>query len=113
MPSHALPDLRLLKARRALEEAVSHHQRCHLPEAERAFERVLAKFPNYFDALHFYGLFKHQQGQAGDALTLVAKATRLNPRSTNAFNSLGVIYGVLGRHAEALSSFDSALKLDP
>ena len=112
MPGRPLPDPRLVKARRALEEAVSYQQQGLLPQAEKAYAKVVAKFPDYFDALHFYGLFKYQQGQLGDALKLVAKATRINPRSVQAHNSLGVILGALGRHEDALAAFDSALALD-
>jgi tetratricopeptide (TPR) repeat protein len=41
------------------------------------------------------------------------KATKLNSRSANAFNSLGVILAHLERNVEALASFDAALKLEP
>ena len=112
MPGAPLADPRFLKARRALEEAVSYQQQGLLAQSEKAYARVVGKFPDYFDALHFYGLFKYQQGKPSDAFKLVAKATKLNPRSANAFNSLGVILGALKRHEEALGSFDTALGLD-
>ena len=69
------------------------------------YRRIIEKTPDYFDALHFYGLFKYQQGHMDDAVRLVAKATKINPRSVNALNSLGVILGAAGRHADALASF--------
>ena len=82
-------------------------------EAENTFARVVKKNPDYFDALHLYGLFKYQRGEINDALKLVVKATKLNPRSANAFNSLGVILAHQDRNVEALASFDTALKLEP
>ena len=97
----AKPDPRLLKARRALEEAVACQQQGRLAEAEKMYRRIVEKTPDYFDALHFYGLFKYQQGHMDDAVRLVAKATKINPRSVNALNSLGVILGAVGRHADA------------
>ena len=106
-------DPRFLKAFRNLEQAVFFQRQGHFAEAEKMYSRVIKKNPEYFDALHLYGLFKYQQGQLNDAIKLVGKATKLNPRSANAFNSLGVILGHLKRHVEALASFDAALKLEP
>jgi protein O-GlcNAc transferase len=106
-------DPRFLKAFRDLEQAVSFQRQGYFSEAEKMYSRVIKKNPEYFDALHFYGLFKYQQGKFNDAIKLVGKATRLNPRSANAFNSLGVILAHLERHVEALASFDAALKLEP
>jgi protein O-GlcNAc transferase len=112
VPSRPVSDPRYLKARRALEEAVSYQQQGLLAQAEKSYARAIAKTPDYFDALHFYGLFKYQQGKFSDALKLIAKATKINPRSANAFNSLGTVFGASGRHVDALASFDSALALD-
>src|SRR5882724_1045585 len=113
MPSRPVSDPRFLKARAALEKAVSYQQQGDLVQSEKAYRRVLEKAPDYFDALHFYGLFKYQQGQFNDALKLLSKATKINPRSANALNSLGVVLGVVGHHADATASFDSAIALDP
>jgi predicted O-linked N-acetylglucosamine transferase (SPINDLY family) len=101
-----------MKARRALEEAISAQRQGLLTQSDKMYSTVVRKFPDYFDALHFYGLFKYERGQFDDALRLVLKATKINPRSANAFNSLGVILGVMGRHIDALASFNSALALD-
>jgi tetratricopeptide (TPR) repeat protein/SAM-dependent methyltransferase len=113
MTKRSLPDARQLKARRALEEAVNFERQGFGPQADEAYARVVRKYPEYFDALHLYGLFKYQQGQFGEALKLVAKATQMNPRSSNALNSRGVIQGALHRHAEALASFDAAVAVEP
>ena len=106
-------DPRLLKAFRDLEQAVSYQRQGLFDEAEKTYARVVKKNPEYFDALHFYGLFKYQQGRHHDALKLVGKATKINPRSANTLNSLGVILAHLDRHIEALASFDATLKLEP
>jgi len=106
-------DPRFQDAFRSLEQAVTLQRQGQIAEADKTFARLVKKNPEYFDALHFYGLFKYQQGQLADALKLVSRATKLNPRSTNAFNSLGVILARLKRHSEALASFDAGLKLDP
>jgi hypothetical protein len=55
-------DARFLKASRDLEQAVSLQRQGHVAEAEKMYSRVIKKNPEYFDALHFYGLFRPQRG---------------------------------------------------
>ena len=109
----SVSDPRFLKAFHNLEEAMTFQRQGLFNEAEKTFARAVKKYPDYFDALHLYGLFKYQRGEHNDALKLVGKATKLNPRSANAFNSLGVILAHLERYVEALASFDAALRLEP
>jgi tetratricopeptide (TPR) repeat protein len=113
MDESPFADPRYLKAQHNLEQAVFYQRQGLFAQAEKSYSRVIKKNPDYFDALHFYGLFKYHQGQLNDALKLVGKAVKINPRSANAFSSLGVILGHLKRHVEALASFDAALKLEP
>ena len=106
-------DPRFFKALNDLKQAMTLQQQGLFDDAEKLFARVVKKNPEYFDALHFYGLFKYQQGQFNEALKLITKAAKINPRSVNALSSLGVVLGNLGRATEALTSFDAALKLAP
>jgi predicted O-linked N-acetylglucosamine transferase (SPINDLY family) len=106
-------DPRLLKAFRALEQAVSFQQNGLFDDADRSFARIVKKTPDYFDGLHLYGLFKYQRGQFDDALRLVQKAVKVNPRSANALSSLGVIQAHIKRYGEAVATFNSALAIDP
>jgi len=105
VPNRPFSDPRQLKALRALEEAVAFQQKGLLAQAEASYARIIKKTPDYFDALHFYGLFKYQQGTLNDALKLIAKATKINPRSANAFNSLVLCWelaGVTRTHLQVL-----------
>jgi tetratricopeptide (TPR) repeat protein len=113
MSDFQFTDPRMLKAFRDLKQAVSCQQQGLFDEAEKIYARVIKKNPDYFDALHFYGLFKFQRCQYNDAFKIVAKAIKINPRSANAYNTFGVIQAHLSRHLEALVSFDAALKLEP
>jgi len=106
-------DPRHSKAFKDLQQAVSCQRQGRLAEAEKLYARVTKKNPQYFDALHLYGLFKYQLGQFNDAARLVGSATKVNPRSANALNSLGVILAHLKRHQEAIASFEAALRLEP
>ena len=107
------PDPRFLKALRSLEEAVECQRDGRTDEAERLFSRLLKKNPDYFDALHFFGLFRYQQGQLGEALKLLTKATKVHPRSADAHNNLGVVLDALKRSRDAIAAYDRALALNP
>jgi predicted Zn-dependent protease len=113
VPNLPSSDPRFLDAVRSLEQAVILQRHGRVAEAERTFARLVKKVPDYFDALHLYGLFKFQTGQLNEALKLIAKAVKINPHSANALNSLGVMLAKANRHTEALSRFDAALKIDP
>jgi predicted O-linked N-acetylglucosamine transferase (SPINDLY family) len=113
MPDPRFADPRFQEAFRNLEQAVNYQNRGLFDQAEKKYSQVVKRNPEYFDALHFFGLFKFQQGSLDEALKLVTKATKINPRSANACNSRGMILADLGRHEDALASFDAALKLEP
>ena len=107
------PDPRFLKALRSLEEAVSCQHAGRTDEAGRLFTRLLKKNPDYFDALHFFGLFRYEQGELNEALKLLTKAIKVHPRSADAHNSLGVTLDALKRSREAVAAYDRALALNP
>jgi predicted O-linked N-acetylglucosamine transferase (SPINDLY family) len=113
MPGSPFADLRFQEAFRNLQQAVSLQNQGAFDHADKKFSQLVKKNPDYFDALHLYGLFKYQRGSLDEAHRLVSRATRLNPRSANGFNSLGVIQARLGRHSDALASFDAALNVEP
>jgi tetratricopeptide (TPR) repeat protein len=113
MASLPSSDLRHVKALRGLEDALQCQRSGRIDEAERHFERVLKKNPNYFDALHLYGVFNFQLGKLQKSADLLRKAIRTYPRSVNALNNLGIVLGTLKRSREALENFDRALALDP
>ncbi|MSO66758.1 MAG: tetratricopeptide repeat protein [Pseudolabrys sp.] len=110
MPPSADPQFR--KALRDLEAAVALQDQGLAIKADLQFQKVLKKHPDYFDALHLYGLFKYQRGQFDDAHRLIAKALKVNPRSANALNSFGVVLQALGRPANALAAFEGALAIN-
>jgi tetratricopeptide (TPR) repeat protein len=59
------------------------------------------------DAL-LYGL-----GRPTEARAPLREATRLDPSLAGAYVSLGVAQNAMGDHAEAVASFDEALRLEP
>jgi tetratricopeptide (TPR) repeat protein len=93
----------------SIEQALAFHRQDRLDEAEHIYRAVLDVNPAHFDALHLYGVLKHQQGQSVEALRLVAAALEADSRSAPALSNYGVILEALGRHEEALASFEQAL----
>lgn len=94
-----------------LQQAVSLHQRGQLTEAEAIYRRILDILPQQFDALHMLGVLEGQRGNPEAALDLIGRAIRTDRRNPAAHNNHGNALRALGRHKEALASFDRALAL--
>src|SRR6185436_12441640 len=94
-------------AAEALRQAVLCHQRGQLGEAETLYRYTLDSDPDNFDALHLYGVLKHQRGNHADALSFIARA--LKPDFAEALNNRGNALRALKRLQEALTSFDRAV----
>lgn len=106
-PAAAAPNLA-----QALAEALALHQQGNLSEAERRYTAILSIKPDHPDALHFLGLVKFAQGQAAEALSLIAAAIR-SARSPQMFLNYGIVLNALNRNEEAIESFGEAIKLAP
>ena len=68
-----------------------------------------------FDAvsLNISGDRHYQAGDITGAIDEYQKGLQLDPSDPNLYNSLGVCFGVLARHDEALAAFEAAIGLDP
>lgn len=82
-------------------------------EAGDAARFVLSLAPNQPDALHLLGLVSQAQGQPAEAEKLIALAIRVARPNPNLLVNLGKARAALGKTAAALSSYRSALNLDP
>ncbi|HTM74485.1 MAG TPA: tetratricopeptide repeat protein [Pseudolabrys sp.] len=82
-------------------------------EAETLYRCTLDSDPENFDALHLYGVLKHQCGKHADALTFIARALKTNARSAAAHSHYGAVLAMLGRTEDALKSYDRAVALKP
>jgi tetratricopeptide (TPR) repeat protein len=85
-------------------QVAAYHQR-------RQYRAVLAAQPGNFDALHLYGVLRHQCGQPLEALKLISEALRRNGRAGAAHSNYASVLAALGRHQEALESCERALAL--
>src|SRR5258705_3696092 len=93
------------------DRAVDAHRRGDLGEAERLYCRLLETAPSSFAACHMLGILRAQQGRNLEAATLIETAIKANPLSAAALTNYGNVLNALGRHPEALESFDKALAL--
>jgi tetratricopeptide (TPR) repeat protein len=96
-----------------MREAAALHRQGRLAEAEHIYSAIVACMPDHFDALHLLGVLRQEQSRPAEALSLIAAALRLNARSAEAHANYGIVLDGLGRHAEALESFERALALEP
>jgi len=98
---------------KVFQQGLISHQRGQLDQAKAAYERVLAKQPKNFDALHLLGVVACQTNNPALADELIGKAIGLNPKSAAAYYNRGVALLELKRLDEALSSYDKAIALKP
>jgi len=110
MPLMPLPKPANFNVPQALAQALQHHERGQMAEAERLYATILAARPDHFDALQMMGLVKLAKGQPAEALHLVAAAMRARTTPQVLLN-YGLVLNALKRHQEAVASFDQAIKL--
>lgn len=94
-------------------EGVDHHRRGRLPEAARAYKRILGLDPRSAHALHLLGLVRHQQGDQGEARALIERAIAVNAGNAAYHNSLGLVRLAEGDADAAAAAFRAALARDP
>ena len=94
-----------------LEEALSHHQRGDLEEAERDYLEILQSEPNHPDALHLLGVVAGQRAEPARAAELIEKAIALDPMAAYHKN-LGGALRAQGRLEAAIGSFGQSLAIE-
>lgn len=89
------------------------HRSGRLDEARIAYQKVLKRDTNHFDALQLLGALYLQAGQPDRALPHLTRAARINPRVGAVQGNLGSALLAGRRPEEALACFDAAVGLDP
>ncbi|MFA6111335.1 MAG: tetratricopeptide repeat protein [Candidatus Latescibacterota bacterium] len=77
------------------------------------WQDAAAKAPGLFRAQSNLGLALYEAGQAEEALVVLQRALRLNPRYAKSWNNLGLVHEELGHLVEAEEAYTRALVLDP
>jgi tetratricopeptide (TPR) repeat protein len=54
-----------------------------------------------------------QSGNPTGAIKAFNEAIELNPQDTEAYNSIGLIYSVLGNHQQAIKNYNNGIKMNP
>ncbi len=81
--------------------------------AVRDFDEAMKRLPNSADALFALSLIDRRLGRWEEALTRMAQAARLNPRSSVILGTWGITLHYLRRFAEARALWDRGLESAP
>lgn len=96
-----------------LRQAEADHRRGDLDAAVAAYEDILRRDPDHFDALRLLSVACLQARQPARAEALARRALALRPDAAVGRLNLGNALADLGRWDEALAAFDQALARDP
>jgi TolB-like protein/DNA-binding winged helix-turn-helix (wHTH) protein/tetratricopeptide (TPR) repeat protein len=80
--------------------------------AEAEYTRAIAINSNYVTARQWYGEFLYFRGRYKEAIAQLELASRLDPLSPVASNSLAIAYLLAGQHDEALARSRRTLEID-
>jgi tetratricopeptide (TPR) repeat protein len=93
--------------------ALQHHQRGELAEAERLYRQVLELDPRHADSLHLLGVLAHQVGRNDVSVELILKAIAADKRPAAFHSNLGTAYQAMGKLEEAAACYERALAINP
>ena len=96
-----------------LQAAVAHHRAGRLAEAEVAYRQVRAAAPKNFDAVQLSGLVAYQQSRLPEAIDLLGRALKIDPRSAVCEMRYALALLAAGRTAEAERHFRHAVQVQP
>jgi protein O-GlcNAc transferase len=96
-----------------LSRGIELHGRGQLKEAEPLYLRVLKAKPDQFEARHFLGVLRLQQGRYEEALASFDRALKARPDHVEACYLRGNALAALRRYAQAIESYDKAIAAAP
>jgi protein O-mannosyl-transferase len=89
-------------------------KQCDVDLQVKMWEDVLQAEPDRFEPNFRLGiLYGHYRKDLDKAVPLLEKATELDPLNAEAYNNLGVAYGMAGRPQEGIRALEQAAKLNP
>jgi tetratricopeptide (TPR) repeat protein len=97
----------------SLTAALQMHQAGQLAAAAQLYQQLLAREPDNADALHLFGVLRHQQGDHARAVELIGKAVALRPNAAALHANLAEAYRAVGQFERAAGSCRMALRLWP
>lgn len=94
--------------------AREHYAADQLEQTGRICRKILNASPKHARTRHLLGLVRYKQGAFDKAHELLVQAVRERPHVSHFNNDLGASLSALGRHAEALATYQEAERLvDP
>jgi predicted TPR repeat methyltransferase len=104
-----------LDKRRAklLQAAIKAHQTGQFAAARDGYEAVLALRPTDPDALHFFGVLHHNQGDSVAGVASIRRSLEAAPNNPNAWMNLGNILLEQDQSQEAKAAYERAAALAP
>lgn len=93
--------------------ALSQLKEGNLHEAEHLYQRILSKWPDDVNALHFLGVVYQRLKQYDRAIAFINKALLFRPDYFDAHNNLAIIFQETGKIQEAVTAYEKALQLKP
>jgi predicted O-linked N-acetylglucosamine transferase (SPINDLY family) len=101
------------KINRLLEQAIEHQTAGRFTEAEELYRQILAGAPTNFDAVHLLGTLAYQQNRMQEAIDLLVRALKIDPKSAVCRMRLGMALLGAGRLEEAEPQLRQAVALKP
>jgi len=95
-----------------LQRARSHHRAGKLEAAEPLYKRILDRFPDHAEAMHYRGLLAHQSGDEALGMELLTRSLALDPRP-EFYNNFASVLSASGKNEDALELLDEAIRLKP
>ena len=102
-----------MTAEQEFQNAIRLHQASKLQEAAIAYQRLLARFPNHAEALHFFGVLHSQVGQPVKSVELITRAIQIKPQVALFHNNLGTALKNSGKFDDAIAAYRRSIAIDP
>ncbi len=101
------------KIDRLLQSAIEHQTAGRFAEAEVLYRQILAAVPTNFDAVHLLGTLAYQKNRMQEAIDLLSRALKIDPKSAVCRMRLGMALLGAGRLEEAEPQLRQAVALKP
>lgn len=96
-----------------LQQAISFHTAGDLIRAEQIYRQVLEQDPVHPIALHYLGIFLHQNGQHDEGVQNIRLSCALQPDNPDWHNDLGNVLFALREFEEASEAYQASLEVQP
>jgi len=96
-----------------LREAADLHRQGALADAASRYRQVLQETPEHAQALYHLAVIACQRGDFGDGIELAQRSLASEAHQPRTQNLLGMALSRLGRHEDALASFERAIAAAP